>query len=1220
MKILYVEDNPHDVELIRRQFAQSAPEWRLTTATTLTEARQQVAQEDYHVVLIDLSLPDGRGLDFLAELLSIKPNMAAIVVTGSGSEETAIAALKIGACDYVIKSGDYLERLPALIEQSYKRHLQEQDRRKSGLKVLYVEHDAADIELTQRHLARYAPHIQIEFVHTVAELLSRLPETADKNAPYPYDVLLIDYKLPGLNALDALKIIRHERGLTLPIILTTGQGSEEIAVQAIRLGATNYLVKHSGYLVELPGALENAHYHAELQREQAALRESEARFRRLVENAQDVIYRINLVPEQRFEFVSPSVLAMTGYTPDDHYNDPLLGYKIVHPDDKHLLESALENPDSISEPLCLRWTRKDGRVIWVEQRNLPIFNEQGQMVAVEGVARDMTEQQNLLAAVRQQEQQFATLAQNADDLIARFDRELRHLYVNPAVEKLAGIPLADYVGKTNAELGMPAEQVAFWDQEMRRVLETAVPNAISFQFTGVDKRPRHFEAQITPEFDDEGEVVSLLSLVRDITNRVAAQEQLQTQGAALNAAANGIVITDVHGTIQWVNPAFTTLTGYTLEEAVGKNPRDLVKSGVHGNLLYQDLWETILSGAVWQGEMVNRRKDGRLYSEEQTITPVFDKAGKITHFIAIKQDISERKAGEESLRRSEERFRALIERGNDAILLLDPDGLILYQSPNTERLMPDRIGQMVGQNVFDLFGDEDLPRMTRLFTKVLLQPNEPLEAEFALWQGDGSLRWVEASLNNLLDFPAVQAIVVNYRDITGRKQDQETIKQAQKLAQATIDALNAHIAVLDENGVIQAVNRSWLTFAQANDGTLAQVGEGVNYLEVCDRTTGSDQETAAQVAAGIRAVIAGKDSFHLEYPCHAPHQRRWFNVQITPLPTDDLNLHWVAVAHEDVTARKLAQEAVKRSARYYRLLFDSNPQPMWVYDLKTLAFLAVNNAAVRQYGYSRSQFLSMTLKDIRPIEDVPQLLEDLARPRPTLQHFGEWRHRLRDGRIIDVEIRSHQMHFDGRDAALVVAFDITERKQAQAEREAQARRLQQIIDALPGGIVMVDNQGQIKLANPQGVHYLREVAGLSVGEQIVAIASRPIADIFKQAPEQIFAFAHHNAYFELRAQAVDPDNPDSDWALLLQDVTEEEQKQRYLRVQDRLATVGQMAAGIAHDFNNVMGVIILYAQFVRQKDDLSEKSQEYLKTIEEQGRPRRQYDRPDFGFHPQFNH
>jgi PAS domain S-box-containing protein len=134
----------------------------------------------------------------------------------------------------------------------------------------------------------------------------------------------------------------------------------------------------------------------------------------------------------------------------------------------------------------------------------------------------------------------------------------------------------------------------------------------------------------------------LHATVRDITERKRGQSDLHLRGAALTAAANAIVITDRNGTIEWVNPAFTNLTGYAFAEAVGRNPRNLLKSGKQSHAFYRDLWATITAGLAWRGEMTNRRKDGSRYHEGQTITPVLGPSGQITHFVAIKQDLTER--------------------------------------------------------------------------------------------------------------------------------------------------------------------------------------------------------------------------------------------------------------------------------------------------------------------------------------------------------------------------------------------------------------------------------------------------------------------------------------------------------------------------------------------------------------------------------------------------
>ena len=160
----------------------------------------------------------------------------------------------------------------------------------------------------------------------------------------------------------------------------------------------------------------------------------------------------------------------------------------------------------------------------------------------------------------------------------------------------------------------------------------------------------HFETLKTPYYGPDGELLGLIGVSRDITDRKRADEQMRLQVAALQAAANGIVIVDREGTIQWVNASFTNLTGYSAAEAIGQNPR-ILKSDNHDAVFYKNLWDTVTAGGVWHGEVVNRRKDGTFYTEEMTITPVHASGTGISHFIAIKQDIGERKRAEDQIQR-----------------------------------------------------------------------------------------------------------------------------------------------------------------------------------------------------------------------------------------------------------------------------------------------------------------------------------------------------------------------------------------------------------------------------------------------------------------------------------------------------------------------------------------------------------------------------------------
>jgi PAS domain S-box-containing protein len=167
---------------------------------------------------------------------------------------------------------------------------------------------------------------------------------------------------------------------------------------------------------------------------------------------------------------------------------------------------------------------------------------------------------------------------------------------------------------------------------------------------GDEPNKRSFSLRIAPILNQRGQATGHITILTDITDQKLAQAQLLLQSAALEAARNAIVITSSRGRILWVNPAFTAMTGYSREEAIGNNPR-ILKSNKQSDEYYRELWQTITSGKVWRGELINRRKDGSEYYEEMTITPLIQQPeGRITNFIAIKQNISNRKKSEEELR------------------------------------------------------------------------------------------------------------------------------------------------------------------------------------------------------------------------------------------------------------------------------------------------------------------------------------------------------------------------------------------------------------------------------------------------------------------------------------------------------------------------------------------------------------------------------------------
>ena len=191
----------------------------------------------------------------------------------------------------------------------------------------------------------------------------------------------------------------------------------------------------------------------------------------------------------------------------------------------------------------------------------------------------------------------------------------------------------------------------------------------------------------------------------------------------------------------------------------------------------------------------------------------------------------------------------------------------------------------------------------------------------------------------------------------------------------------------------------------------------------------------------------------------------------------------------DVTVARRIEEALRKSETQYRLLFESNPQPMWVYDLATLRFLAVNDVAVSHYGYSRAEFLDMTIMDIRPGDDVNKLCEYIAAGNPELDHAGEWRHRKKDGTVISVEITSNRVNFAGRAAEFVLANDVTERKKAEDALRISEDRYRDLVDNSHELICTHDLNGRVLSVNPwaaRALGYPREsLIGLNIRDGLL---------------------------------------------------------------------------------------------------------------------------------------
>lgn len=302
----------------------------------------------------------------------------------------------------------------------------------------------------------------------------------------------------------------------------------------------------------------------------------------------------------------------------------------------------------------------------------------GHPQGIVGVWIDITERKHAEQLERQSEERYRSLIENARDAIFTIASDGTFTSLNPAAESMVGITRAEWLGRPFAPFVHPDDLVQAMSMIQRILKDEQVP-VHEWRAHPALNRPAVMEMTLTGQKDENGKVIGVLGIGRDLTERRSAEQAMRLQMVALEAAANGLVISDVHGTIQWVNPAFTRLTGFSAAEAIGQNPR-MFKSGRQDELFYSDLWQTISGGGIWKGELINRRKNGELYHEEMSITPVRDTTGKITNFVAIKQDISDRKGAEEELRRKTALLEAQVDASLDGILMVDGRGQQLLKN------------------------------------------------------------------------------------------------------------------------------------------------------------------------------------------------------------------------------------------------------------------------------------------------------------------------------------------------------------------------------------------------------------------------------------------------------------------------------------------------------------------------------------------------------------
>jgi len=403
-------------------------------------------------------------------------------------------------------------------------------------------------------------------------------------------------------------------------------------------------------------------------------------------------------------------------------------------------------------------------------------------------------------------------------------------------------------------------------------------------------------------------------------------------------------------------------------------------------------------------------------------------------FLLILHALAERRRAQKAREKSEKWLSTTLMSIGDAVIATDMNGAVSFMNPVAQALTGWTLEEARGKSmdlVFDIVNKETRRPVENPVKKVFREGKVVGLADHTiLLSKSGEEFDIEDSAAPILaDEGEAFGVVLVFRDITDKRLAEEETRRQKDLMQLILGSITDGVVVADTDGKFLLFNAAAEHFV------------GIGAIDATPDTW--SKQYGAFRPDGV--TVFPPDELPLARAMHGENvdavelfirnanvpDGRLLSITGRPLRCEDGALKGGVVVLQDITSQKRAVEALRQSEERYHLLFDSNPHPVWVYDMKTLAILDVNPSAVQNYGYSREEFLPLTIKDIRPLEDVPALLESAAKATPGTETAGVWKHRKKDGTLIDVEITSRPLVYDGRDARLVVATDVSVRKRAE---------------------------------------------------------------------------------------------------------------------------------------------------------------------------------------------
>ncbi len=496
---------------------------------------------------------------------------------------------------------------------------------------------------------------------------------------------------------------------------------------------------------------------------------------------------------------------------------------------KDVLEKGITENSTFEVP----YTDKEGKLIWFEVSSRPMMKND-KLVGFVGIARDITARKNYLTKLE-------TITDIIENSILEFDIANNTITFNEKFYKMLGYSPDEFENSFENII----EHIHIDDRErVANSIQELISNksgTFSHEYRMKTKEGSwkwvKCNGKIT-EWDKKGNPTKIIAAHIDIDKEKRLQEEkLLLLSSAINATSESVVITDTRGNIQYVNPAFSELTGYSLNEAIGKNPRDLVNSGEQNKEFYKTMWRTIANGKTWKGEIINRRKDGSKYVEFLTITPVKNDKGKIINYVAIKRDMTYERELIKELNKINTELQAIYDSSPVLISLLDTSSRIVYANKTTTDFLGIPLEELISKRACGCFGcihetESDLGcgfgpdcsecKLNKAIQKTLetRQSVTGIEHDAMLLKNGQIIKYTFLATTSYIQSGNSGYVLLNLLDITEKKINQNLLEQSYKTFKTYIQAAPMGIVSIDKDGKIRGCNRAFQELLKTTEENL----------------------------------------------------------------------------------------------------------------------------------------------------------------------------------------------------------------------------------------------------------------------------------------------------------------------------------------------------------------------------------------------------------------